>query len=205
MCHFLNHTVICISEFCVNGIGTEEESVNLMESMEEPEKDTSAVEVTAMQEEMEYGREQIVGQEFVASKVTVEEMEREVPTFKLCGDNIDKSVKRRYMRCDKGNHSLHYFHSYAALDRIDLSGLSDEILPGCLPDPEKIASSLLPSVLDDTILKQKFSVLISRILARHFSFFTFTFDDAVRWHIKHKFSNEMSRKSTTVSCNVQSH
>ena len=87
-----------------------------MESMEEPEKDTSAVEVTAMQEEMEYGREQIVGQEFVASKVTVEEMEREVPTFKLCGDNIDKSVKRRYMRCDKGNHSLHYFHSYAALD-----------------------------------------------------------------------------------------
>ena len=42
----------------------------------EPEKDTSAVEVTAMQEEMEYSREQIVGQEFVASKVTVEEMER---------------------------------------------------------------------------------------------------------------------------------
>ena len=176
-----------------------------MESMEEPEKDASAVEVTAMQEEMEYGREQIVGQEFVASKVTVEEMEREVPTFKLCGNNIDKSVKRRYMRCDKGNHSLHYFHSYAALDRIDLSGLSDEILPGCLPDPQKIASALLPSVLDDTILKQNFSVLISRILARHFSFFTFTFDDAVRWHTKHKFSNEMSKKSTTVSCNVQSH
>ena len=97
-----------------------------------------------------------MGQEFVASKVTVEEMEREVPTFKLCGDNIDKSVKRRYMRCDKGNQSLHYFHFYAALDRIDLSGLSDEILPGCLPDPEEIASSLLSSVLDDTIVSKKF-------------------------------------------------
>ena len=127
-------------------IGTEEESVNLMESMEEPEKDTSAVEVTAMQEEMEYGREQIVGQEFVASKVTVEEMEREVPTFQLCGDNIDKSVKRRYMRCDKGNHSLHYFHSYTALDRIDLSGLSDEILPGCLRSREDSIVSLALSI-----------------------------------------------------------
>ena len=39
-----------------------------MESMEEPEKDTSAVEVTAMQEEMEYGREQIVGQDLLHQK-----------------------------------------------------------------------------------------------------------------------------------------
>lgn len=29
-------------------------------------------------------------------------------TFKLCGDNLYKSVKRRYMRSDKGNLSLHY-------------------------------------------------------------------------------------------------
>ena len=30
-------------------------------------------------------------------------------TFKLCGDNIDKTVKRRYMRSDKSILSLHYF------------------------------------------------------------------------------------------------
>ena len=43
-------------------------------------------------------------------------------TFKLCGDNIDKTVKARYMNSDEGfNRSLHYFHSYAVLDRIYLS------------------------------------------------------------------------------------
>ena len=62
--------------------------------------------------------------------------------IKLCGDNIDKMVKRRYMRSDKGNLSLHYFHSFAALDRIDVSDLSDEIVPGCLPNPDDIAIGL---------------------------------------------------------------
>ena len=64
-------------------------------------------------------------------------------SFKLCGD-------------DKGNLSLHYFHSYAALDRIDVSDLSDEIVPGCLPNPDDIARSLLPTADDDVILKQHF-------------------------------------------------
>ena len=53
------------------------------------------------------GREELQGNVNVASKQPC--------TFKLFGDNIDKSVKRRYMRADKGNLSLHYFHSYAVL------------------------------------------------------------------------------------------
>lgn len=44
-----------------------------------------------------------------------EETAKPLYTFKLCGDNIDKTVKRRYMHSDKGNLSLHYFHSYAVL------------------------------------------------------------------------------------------
>ena len=36
-------------------------------------------------------------------------------TFKLCGDIIDKTVKRRYMRSDKSNVSLHYFHACVEL------------------------------------------------------------------------------------------
>ncbi len=47
------------------------------------------------------------------------------PSFKLVGDNIDKEVKPRDMRSDHQTKSLHYFHSYAVLDRIDLSGVSD--------------------------------------------------------------------------------
>ena len=32
---------------------------------------------------------------------------------KLVGDNVDKTVKTRYMRVDQQGHSLHYFHAYA--------------------------------------------------------------------------------------------
>lgn len=124
---------------------------------------------------------------------------RKIATFKLCGDNIDKSVKRRYMRSDKGNLSLHYFHSYAVMDRIDVSDLSDEIVPRCLPNPDVIARSLLPSAHDDSFLKQNFAVLVSRVLAKHFAFFSFTFEDSVRWHIQHEFSDQMAKKSTAVS------
>lgn len=62
-----------------------------------------------------------------------EQEEKEMPlfTFKICGDNIDKTVKRRYMCSDKGNLSLHAFHSYAVLDRIDLSDLPDSLPPTC--------------------------------------------------------------------------
>ena len=110
--------------------------------------------------------------------------------IKLCDDNIDKMVKRRYMRSDKGNLSLHYFHSFAALDRIDVSDLSDEIVPGFLPNPDDIARSVLPTADDDVILKQTFAVLDSRVLAKKFDFFSFTFGDSVRWHIQHEFFDQ---------------
>ena len=45
--------------------------------------------------------------------------------FKIVGDNIDKMIKLRYMRCDRQNQSLHYFHMYAVWDRIDLSDSCD--------------------------------------------------------------------------------
>ena len=41
--------------------------------------------------------------------------------FKIVGDNIDKNVNPRYMRCDRQTRSLHFFNSCAILDRIDLS------------------------------------------------------------------------------------
>ena len=67
-------------------------------------------------------------------------------TYRLCGDNIDKTVRARYMRSERGKpESIHYFHSYAALDRIDFSNLSECRLPlPCVSD-NKIADSLLPS------------------------------------------------------------
>ena len=156
-------------------------------------KENQRYEMSTEDEELQgegSGREELQGNVNVASK--------QLCTFKLCGDNIDKCVKRRYMHADKGNLSLHYFHSYAVLDRIDLRSLSDDI-PGCLPSPNVIALSLLPSAADDTSLRKNFSVLVSRVLAKYFRFFKFTFDDAVEWHIHHDFSTEMSKKSIVVS------
>ena len=49
------------------------------------------------------------------------------PTYKLVGDNIDKNVKPREMRSDHQTRSLHYFHTYAVRDRVDMSSYSDDI------------------------------------------------------------------------------
>ena len=44
-----------------------------------------------------------------------------IKTFKLVGDNnIDKNVKPDDMRHDNQSKSLHYFHTYALSDRIDM-------------------------------------------------------------------------------------
>ena len=66
----------------------------------------------------------------------------------LCGDNIDKTVKKQYMRTDTyRTGSIHYFHSYAVADRIDFSDLSETILPLPRVDLRQLATSPLPSPL----------------------------------------------------------
>ena len=44
---------------------------------------------------------------------------------KIVGDNIDKNVRPRHQTMEKQTQSLHYFNCFACLDRVDLSGLSD--------------------------------------------------------------------------------
>ena len=41
--------------------------------------------------------------------------------FKYVGDNIDKNIKPRHQMLDSQGKSLHYFHYYALMDRIDRS------------------------------------------------------------------------------------
>ena len=77
--------------------------------------------------------------------------------FKLVGDNVDKNVRQSFQRIDRMTRSLHYFHSYAVLDRIDLSGLSDH------QEVKEIdAYTLLPNSEDLKIMKNAFEVLVSR-------------------------------------------
>ena len=82
---------------------------------------------------------------------------RSVMGFKLVGDNIDKIVRPSYERINSFSLSFHYFHYYAILNRVDLSGLSD-MKPLGVYDMSKI----LPSSKDVNKLKNNFSILISR-------------------------------------------
>ena len=118
--------------------------------------------------------------------------------YRICGDNIDKTVRPRFMRSDRKNTSLHYFHAYAVQNRIDVSALSDSIESKTY-NPESIANMIIPSMSDDKLLRENIAALISRVLVSNLSFFEFSFDKVVDWHIEHQFSLEMSQKSKVVS------
>lgn len=115
--------------------------------------------------------------------------------FKIVGDNIDKSVNPRHQTMDRQKQSLHYFHSFAVLDRVDLSGLSDE----CPKVDIKSfpVESLLPSDEDVQAISDNFAILIGRILVDYLPELSFLASASIR-HIKHKYSAEMSKESHVV-------
>ncbi len=124
-------------------------------------------------------------------------IQQEVSGYRLCGDNIDKTIRSRYMRSNKRNTSLHYFHVYAVKNRVDTSSLP-EYLPQRQMDVNRMAVSILPTRGDDAELRKNISTIISRILVAHMAFFETSFDDVVSNHIEHEFYQEMSTKSTVV-------
>ena len=90
-------------------------------------------------------------------------------TYRLVGDNIDKNVKPRHMTSEHQTHSLHYFHTYAVRDRIDLSNVSSE-----QPIPkisEMKMEDLLLSNDDNLVLIENLAILIGRVLSKHMPFF----------------------------------
>ena len=119
--------------------------------------------------------------------------------FRLCGDNIDKSIRRRHLRSDRRNQSLHYFHTYAMENRVDISHLSDvNVHISELTSIQYIPNSVLPRLGDDTQIRQNISALVSRVLCKHLDFFKLSFDGVIEWHIQHKYYTQMSCKSEVV-------
>ena len=116
--------------------------------------------------------------------------------FKIVGDNIDKMIKPRYMRSDRQNQSLHYFHMYAVRDRTNLSESCENQRPAPKDPP---LEELLPSPDDCKQLHSNMEILVTRILARHMPFIAENFEDVVIHHISHPYSKEMSQKSEVVS------
>ena len=83
-------------------------------------------------------------------------------------DNLDKNVHRRHMRLDHATESPHFFHMHAVENHIDFKMLSDVSRTHLnLSEARTIAESLLPTQLDDEILKKNISTLISRVLCTH--------------------------------------
>ena len=76
-----------------------------------------------------------------------------LPTFKLVGDNIDKTVRPTIETSEHHTQCLHYFHGYAVKDRFDTSKLDDS--PSA-PDVAHIkVEKVLPTSEDESTLKKK--------------------------------------------------
>ena len=116
----------------------------------------------------------------------------------LVGDNLDKHIKPRDMRIDHQSKSIHYFHSYAALNRIDVSGAS---IKEPQVDLEQLPlSTFLPSTSDCVALKENYTVLVARIITKEIPFLH-SFKKCVPQHIEHRYSEKMKQKSVTVRDN----
>ena len=117
-------------------------------------------------------------------------------TFKLVGDNVDKHVKPAEYQVDSQAKSLHYFHTYAVRDRIDLSDYSDT--PPEVNEADLDFSRIELSDSDHEALKKNFSYLVARVLKEYMPFLT-SFGSGLESHIRHQYYEEMSLKSEIVS------
>ena len=123
-------------------------------------------------------------------------VQAEIPSFKIVGDNIDKTVRPREMRIDHQSRSLHYFHLYGVRDRVSVDHLHDE---AALPDLKSVnVKEVLPTTQDEKRLRENFAFHIACILKRRSKFFA-EFGSGLQRHIKHDKYNEMATKSEVVS------
>ena len=119
-----------------------------------------------------------------------------LPTFKLVGDNLDKSVRPRDMRMDCQTQALHYFHMYAVRDRINLAEFTDN---PSLPEVSlSDLKTILPTTQDQEVLQKNFASLIARTLTKHMPFFK-KFGSGLERRLVHERYEEMSAKSEVVS------
>jgi L1 cell adhesion molecule like protein len=118
--------------------------------------------------------------------------------FTIVGDNIDKNVRSRHMRLDRQNKSLHYFHSFAVKDRVNLHNVSDTP-PTELPAVSEAVEMLLPNEDDHAAICDEFAILVAQMMCDNMQYFKENYGDIVQRHIPHQYEQEMSSKSEVVS------
>ena len=121
--------------------------------------------------------------------------------YRICGDNIDKTIRRRFMRSDRKNLT----HPYTIFIRM-LYGTEWMSLPyRILWRHQHLSQRSLQTLLSPQRMTTEhccriiISTIVSRILVSYLCYFNFTFEKDVNWHIDHRFSQEMSQQSTFVS------
>ena len=99
------------------------------------------------------------------------------------------------MCCDRQTRSLHYFHSFAILDRFNIANYSED-LPRIPVKPP--LEELLPSKTDIRILEDNLAIHVGPIFCKYMPVFSENFRKVVPAHIQHPFVKEMSQKSKVV-------
>ena len=117
-------------------------------------------------------------------------------SYILVGDNIDKTVTARHMTMDHQSQSLHYFHCYAALDRIYFHDLDNSSPIGSVDTLP--LETFFPSMEDCDALRNNYVVLLAREIVDKVPHFE-VFADSVPEHIVHQYTEELSCKSSIVS------
>ena len=116
--------------------------------------------------------------------------------FRLVGDNIDLMVHARIQSEHHENRSIHWTQQYAVVNRVQESSLDTKRPRKSLKDVQLI--DLLPNQSVQERLKQRWAVLVGRIVCRYLPAFQ-PQCDVVIWHMPHPYSKEMASKSQTVS------
>ena len=80
--------------------------------------------------------------------------------FKLVGDNVDKNVRHTYQRLGQETISLHNFHRFAVLDRVDFGQLSNARRR--VDDLDIDDLQVILTAEDLKTLEAEFAVLVSR-------------------------------------------
>ena len=122
-------------------------------------------------------------------------VENQPSSFNIVLDNVDLKVLASNMTSDEQNKDFHWCNHNAYMDRVNAAHLADISPIADLQDVPN--SSFLPSITDQNLLLSDFTVLVGRVLVENFSAFEI-FKDVIPLHMKHKYSEEMKKKTETV-------
>ncbi len=121
-----------------------------------------------------------------------QEAHLETLCFQLTGDNLDISIKTKYMTIDRRNKSLHWFNMIATNERI-----VDCHLPTARPRCSILSvpdTAFLPSLDDHAYLRKEFAIMVERIITKYMPGFSH-FAKYVVNHIEHQYTKQASKKS----------